>query len=379
MATLKQDATSSTKGTIFQLCLAVAKCFEMEPGDKIFIEKKGDVTIEGKQQVEAKNYSDSLTDSHLNLWKTLSNWLQDEFDPSEYFSLILYTTQEISKNSRLLSWNDEKFSERLKILEAIKEESEQRHKSTPPAEIPQSLRLQRHVLSEANRGKLLIILDRFIIEDASPSLPCLVAKIKNQRLRGILLGKKDEVLHALIGFVAQPEVGNQTWEISNEDFDIKFNQLIEQYCAGTTIFPQRQIDESKKVSEEQLKKHHENLFVKKIEEIEHTCEIENAIRDYLASVKTINDELKHYNVPMSRINLYASSITDFFIRRHRIACSSCNRDIEDSKVFYDEMMTVNPKNFDRFNSVPQEFHNGIIHIQMDDEELNIRWRLTSHA
>lgn len=37
---LRQDATASTKGTIYQLCVAVQKCYEMVDGQKVLIESE---------------------------------------------------------------------------------------------------------------------------------------------------------------------------------------------------------------------------------------------------------------------------------------------------------------------------------------------------
>ncbi len=81
---VRQDATASTRGTIYQLCVAVEKCYELREGKKLLIEELGDVTIKGDQQVEVKQYSDSLTDGHHNLWNTLKNWMDDGFDHTQY-------------------------------------------------------------------------------------------------------------------------------------------------------------------------------------------------------------------------------------------------------------------------------------------------------
>jgi hypothetical protein len=67
---LSQDATDSTKGIIYQLCVAVQKCYEMIGGQKVLVESLGDVTIRDHEQVETKYYRDPLTDNHPNFWKT---------------------------------------------------------------------------------------------------------------------------------------------------------------------------------------------------------------------------------------------------------------------------------------------------------------------
>ena len=128
MSTCKvnHDATASSKGTIYQLCVAVQKCYEMVEEQKVLIESMGDVTIDGSQQVETKFYSDVLTDGHINFWKTLHNWMHDDFDPMPYASLILHTTQQFSKNATISEWNKSNPKERLEILKAINQQAEER-------------------------------------------------------------------------------------------------------------------------------------------------------------------------------------------------------------------------------------------------------------
>lgn len=102
---LSNDATSAAQGTIYQLYVGVQKCFEMTSGQKIIIERYGDVTVSASQQLEIKYYAEDLTDSHPNFWKTLKNWMQDNFDESAYIALLLCTTQKIGEHSSLKVWN----------------------------------------------------------------------------------------------------------------------------------------------------------------------------------------------------------------------------------------------------------------------------------
>ncbi len=98
---VRSDATASTRGTIYHLCVAVKKCYELRQGQKLLIEELGDITIENEQQVEIKHYADSLTDGHHNFWNTLKNWMDDGFDHTPYSSLILHTTQEFGAEATI--------------------------------------------------------------------------------------------------------------------------------------------------------------------------------------------------------------------------------------------------------------------------------------
>lgn len=89
---IANDATASVCGTIYQICVALERAFMLEEGQKLWIEKFGDVTVSGQQQMEIKLYSDSLSDSHHNFWGTLKNWLLPSFNHHEYIFLTLFTT-----------------------------------------------------------------------------------------------------------------------------------------------------------------------------------------------------------------------------------------------------------------------------------------------
>ncbi|HEV2695908.1 MAG TPA: hypothetical protein VG347_23665 [Verrucomicrobiae bacterium] len=378
---ISNDATQSTKGTVYQLCVAVQKCFEMLAGQKVFLESEGDVTIANTEQVETKLYSDRLTDGHKNLWNTLRNWMQPGFDEGLYASLILYTTQQFGEKATIAQWNDCSADERIKILDAIHANFEKRFEAeqkesgaTPkPSEV---LSLQRIVLEQKNRDKLKRIAAKFVIEASSATLPDLHSLIKDRFIKGILNGKKDDFLNALIGYVAQPgATKNQKWEITFDQFDKKVGDLTSAYCRETRSFPSKCFQGTNPLPANQLKQHQEHNFVLKIKEIEHHAVIAEAIRDYLGAMQTLNEELSKYEVPASRGERYAQDILTLFTKRYRVACSKCKDQKIDSQNFFDEHTASPPNDFEGFTHTPFGFRNGVIHIQMEDAPKNLKWKL----
>lgn len=92
-AKLDFDASKLYEALKYQIHVAIDYCHTLDKDDVLWIEVFGDVTVEGRDQVEVKEYSDSLTDSHENLWNTLNNWLKPDFNHQQYANLILLTTQ----------------------------------------------------------------------------------------------------------------------------------------------------------------------------------------------------------------------------------------------------------------------------------------------
>jgi hypothetical protein len=386
-AKLKNDASPSTKGTVYQFCVAVQKCYEMVAGQRVLIEKQGDVTIDDSQQVETKLHSAPLTDNHINFWNTLHNWTQDKFDPTHYKSLILYTTQQFGEYSTIRDWNESTTNKRLKILQAINRQAEERYtehqkKAICKKEIneklkePEVLLLQRKVLDTTRHSKLLKVIDRFVIEAYSPDLSELHSLIKQRNMKGILDRKKDDFLASLIGYITQPQATKgQSWEISFEDFEKKVADLTTLYCQETRVFPRKYFNSAGIPNNQQVNEYRSYIFIKKIQDIEHHVVITEAIRDYLGAVRTINEEFKDYEVPPSRTNNYIAELVEIFVKRHRIASRKCNDIISDSQSFFDEITSDEPREFEGFSRPPIGFRNGLLHTQLDDFDKKLKWRL----
>ena len=378
---LIHDATASTKGTIYQLCVAVQKCYEMIAGQKVLIECQGDITIPNSQQVETKHYSDTLTDNHPNIWKTLQNWMQDDFDAEPYTSLILYTTQQFGERVTISKWNGTPPQERLEILEAIHQQAEERESgrqnkaSDATPKTPNVLLLQRSVLDLSRRDKLTQVIEKFVIEACSPTLPELHTVIKQQYIKGVLDGKKDDFLDALIGFITQaPATREQRWEITYDRFDKKVGDLIALYNRETRVFPRKHFDIAKLPDGHQVDVHRDHAFVQKIQDIEYHSIIPDAIRDYLGAVQTINEEFKNYEVPPSRTENYARELVGIFEVRYRVASRKCTDIIADSQNFFDIVTVEEPREFEGFDRPPMAFRNGLLHTQLNDD-VKLQWRL----
>jgi hypothetical protein len=380
LQSVSHDAVQSTRGTLYQLWVAVEKCYEMsQAGQSIFIEFQGDVTSQGEEQIEVKCYTDPLTDNHICFWKTLRNWMQPEFSPENYTSLILYTTQEFGPKATIASWNNS--TNKLGILKAIHEKAETRYKKkyedkqgeNLPSP-PKTLCLQREVMALKHEERLKTILSRFFIEANSPDLQDLCDKIKGQYLKGILEGKKDDFLNALFGFVTKPECSpGDRWKITYEEFTEKNKELTTTYCRDTKIFPKVCVED------EEIDSHpDEELFVKKIKDIDHHEVIRTAIEEYLHALKITTEEFRAYSVPQSRTIDYVRSLVKKFKTRYRKSSRNCANIIEESKDFYDITTSENPLPFGGFDTTSMDFRNGLLHSQMNDEEKGLMWRLDSN-
>lgn len=191
---ITNDATASVSGTVYQICVALERSFMLEEGQKLWIERFGDVTISGQAQLEIKLYNDALTDNHQNFWNTLKNWLLPSFDHAQYVDLVLFTTQSFGPSSKLQEWNDSAANHRLDLLKSIKQESEERflkiQETRKDAKIPpQPLLNQRFVLDDSRLQQLQEIIPKISISSKSPKIIKLCKKILDVHGKFILQAK----------------------------------------------------------------------------------------------------------------------------------------------------------------------------------------------
>lgn len=378
-AKLAHDATASVSGTFYQIGVAVLQCWKMTKGQKVLIEKLGDVSVEGVSQIETKLYSDNLTDGHINLWKTIANWLQEGFDPAAYSSLILYTNQPLGSRGTLGEWNSATAEKRIQILRDIRDRMKSNADWDASADGSKSsskvLRFQEAVLDLKNRQKLTHVVERFHIEHGSPDLPGIHSLIKERFIKGIPGGNIDSYFDAIVGFVVRPTFEEVSWEISYEDFSKQVGSLNTIYCRETRVFPQKYFSGAGAPSGELVSQHIEHRFVEQLKSIEHHEVIPIAVRDYVSSLKTVREEFGNYEVPPSRAETYSNELLEKFKARYRVACRNCTNIIPNSQNFYDTFTSEAPHAFVGFEVPPVAFRNGILHSQMDDEKLGLKWKV----
>ena len=368
---LINDSTKTFKPIIYQFLIALEKCFEMQDDESIWIEKYGDVTSSSRVQIEVKDYQKNLTDLDHNIWKTLKNWLDDNFDATRYKNLILLTTQTISKSSKFIDWNTKNKNEKYQILNLIAEKfNKEKGKSTF------TQKLLNNVLRSDKNHKLLEILEKFTIQSKADNDEVLYKKLKETRTDGILEEKKDEYLNSLIGYIINPAMTSSGWEIKNKDFRQKTKSLIETYTSTTKIFPKI---ETPSITDDIIKEHQSYLFVQKIEDINY-CEVKSeAISDFIYSRTILNEELKNYEISRKEYKHYEDELLKSFQAKRRNALLDVNSSnhINESKKLYNNTIGEVAPNFYNFNDTPKSYRNGILHELANDSDNpnDIVWKL----
>jgi hypothetical protein len=361
--------------------VAVQKCYELRQGQKLLIEELGDITIENKQQIEVKQYSDkdNLTDGHHNFWNTLRNWIDDEkkFDHTLYTSLVLHTTQKFGPKTTISEWNDLDPDKRLRLLSHINEKAEAEYKKAKDADPKKNasavLKHQRFVLDSSRESKLKDLIGKVWIEARAKKLPDLYEELKQDRVRGILSGKKDDYLNSLIGFVCRADkTAGERWEITYEAFEAKLGDLNATYNKETRIFPRQHFSFQESADSSMVCDY---LFIRKIKDIKYDEVICDAIHDHEATILTIQEEFSKYAVDPLSVEEYANDIEKRFKADYRKACRRCSDEFADSKDLYDETVAKQSLPLSGFGDTPDGFRNGLLHQRMDTPDTDLKWKV----
>jgi len=370
MTKLNNDASASIKGIIYQFHVALDRCFRLLENESIYIEKYGDVTS-SSEQIEVKHYQKNLTNLDLNLWKTLKNWLNKDFNVNQYSGLILLTTQKIGENSFFAGWNNKTAIEKRQILDTILADFDNKTKQPANKKI-----ILDYVLGKDRKEKLLEILEKFQINDLTPRDVEYYSNLKQQYCKHIPQDNQDNYINTLMGYLVSPEVSNNEngWKITYVDFTQKIQTLTETYGQNATIFP----DSSKPLEEES---HHcsSYQFVTKIKDIKYDKVISEATSDFIRTRNIISNELKQYQFNKKDHVNYEDNIHAKYVANYRKSSRNTNvqNTIKDSKNFYDKITGQDSPKFRNFNDTPIYFKNGLLH-EMANDEINIGkvvWKL----
>lgn len=387
--TVRSDASSQIAGFLYQFVVALDYCFQLSPGQSLYIEKYGDVAIkddgsyDGEQgkdvSVEIKMYADELDVNHHNFLNTLYNWMEDDFDFEKYQTLIIYTTQKIAKKSPLQGWNSKKVEERDKIVTGnfnkyltdnkakIEDKDASKYKT-----IKKNARQMQRVL---RTDKLSSLLERVVIVDSCKNLEqayeglMKYAKVTTENLQ-------ETFINSLLGFIISPKNMKNGWRIDYDKFTAQVQLLAVEMAPQSITFPDAP-DVTVKDGE-----YDDSLFVQKLKQID-SDRITDAVMDF---AKTTGLLAKEFDRPSAEKNLadYQTELLQIYNLKHEIAVGELAMKGEvtndhvkiASRVFYNQMLlAARSPQFAPFGVTKPYFSNGMCHYMANDNEQNIKWLL----
>lgn len=363
---IAQDSSATFKGIIYQFYEALDRCFGLNEGEKLYIEKKGDVAISGRKptSIEVKHYADDLTDSHSNFWNTLSNFLKQEFQHNQFKSLLLITTQKISPKSSLINWNEKTASERETLLQGI---------CNARASKGESLNSnQKKVSSLFGTAELCSVLSKFEIFDASESFSEKYRNLvdqKSQHLGADRIGR-EHYINSLVGYILTPRViEDNGWIITFDDFSNECLHLSSKLMIKTRVFPKKAGGRVGSVFSG------EELYIKKIKDINYHEVLDDAHNDYVETLQTVDEHFKKGTL-LSDYQSFEEEVVRLFQSEYRSAKRNIREVMSCSQGLYDTCQTLAIPTFSQYETPHSWFRNGVMHVNMDDPDKKLKWKLT---
>ena len=387
--TARSDASSQIAGFLYQFIVALDYCFQLSPGQSLYVEKYGDVAIKddgsydgesGKDvSVEIKMYADEIDVNHHNLLNTLYNWMEDDFDFEKYQTLIVYTTQKIAKKSQLQGWNSKKTEERVRIVTGCfnkyltdnKAKIEDKDASKYKTIKKNAKQMQRVIGTD----KLSSLLERVVIVDSCKNLEqaynglMKYAKVTTENLQ-------ETFINCLLGLIISPKNVKNGWRIDYDKFTSQVQLLAVEMAPQSITFPDAP-DVTVKDGE-----YDDSLFVQKLKQIE-SDRITDAVMDFAKTTGLLAKELDR---PSAEKNLadYQTELLQIYNLKHEIAVDelAIKGEVTNdyvkiaSRVFYNQIpLAARIPQFAPFGVTKPYFSNGMCHYMANDKEQNIKWLL----
>ncbi len=381
----KHSNTAGALGLVHQFWVALEKCNSLSPDEVLLIETEGDISVEGRFQMELKHMAsdDSLTSSDLNLWNTLKNWMDDGFNPAKYRYLILRTTEAHSNRSIFRDWNFESSLEaRLKIVKDHVARREADYSSKCEAaksvgekepEPSESLKLMRYVVALEREERLYEVARKFYIEDHAPDINGTYDNLKRSICMGVTQKNQKAFLDSLAGFIIRPELSNNAqWEITYAGYKAKFEETTRLHCSHNKRFPKRHRHKLGAPLTSEQESNRSALFVQKIEDIDHHAKVPRAIQEHYYAFRTILEDFQIDGVETEAYLDFEDQVerdfTDAYEAEHG-DYSKC------SKQFYDKHTGSTFPAVAGYEEGNKDFRNGVLHMQMNDPNKSHQWNL----
>ena len=371
MPKLKFDSTLSIKGVLFQFFIALERCFEMQEGQSVYIETYGDVSVLGSlsdsKQIESKLYKKTLTDSDKNVWKSIYNWMREDFPIDTFSSLILLTTQKVPMGSAWLNWNGKNPSERMNVLINIKKSFDLRKRKD------KDLATYMNVIFDAKNAMRLSQIAKMLYIDSISMDGNQYHKFLQEKYgKGIPDIQKGKYINHMFGYILSPDIVSHDWKITYDDFTSEAEEITKTLVENTAVFPTKV-----KLADIKESDYDGYAFVEKIKDIKYGDDvISGAINDYVHTASMIQQELEKSETKKNSLLQYEENLKGSYTAKYRKASRNYNdgERISKSQDFYDDMTGSSDITFHTYNSVDLYFHNGMLHM-MADENDELVWLL----
>jgi hypothetical protein len=218
------QATPKYLGFVYQILIALDKCFDAKKNQTIWVECFGDI-YDGTKSIEVKHHlsGGNLASNSVDVWKTLKNIVIE--DTSDMGEFILHTTQKIPTDSIFNEWNTLTPTKKYTLMK--------NHKPSDTA-LPYYSEVMK-----VKRRDLLPILKVFIIKSSQIQVEEFWSELSNHRyLKSIHADYREDAVKWLHGYINLKAVQRPYyWHININDFDEDYRVYCQKFKTNKIPFP----------------------------------------------------------------------------------------------------------------------------------------------
>lgn len=370
VTTPKNTAALSQLGNLYQYLIALKICLESGDGELVNIEQYGDLTT-ADYNYEIKHHNDpnySLIDTHIDFWKSLSNWVDNRNTLISHSKFILLTSAIVKEDSTFKDWNsaksETKYQKILDIHSSIKG-SKHEYKTLQP---------YLNNIFTFNDGyakqELLDVLAKVTIKHSFANAYALYESLlSHTAFLFSKMNQRSSLVRSLIGFIVEKGVlSPKEWDIEINEFR-SFLQEQARKTLNNEVLDFPDIELSTDIDKATLEKN----FIKKIADIPYPEKISEAAINYTQTQNVLvvmagqnPHALKEFGKQVIEAGRQLDSLKEIICLD--VETNSLSKLIKKSKILYNkaglEIQT---------GKIPPNIQSGIIHTHIDESDF--QWKI----
>ena len=367
-------AAFSQLGNLYQYLIVVECCLELPEGELINIEQLGDIT-HTDFQFEVKHHKDEnhqLIDTHIDFWKTISNWVDNRSVLQQYANFVLLTSSSVRDDTLVGDWNRLDATDRREQFKELADAiiaSDKEYKS-----IRKYVDNVQSYFKSASDTEANQLLTKITLKHSYEGAASLWERLKShQGLLAIPRAQTTSLLISLLGFIASKGITSTgQWDIEVSEF----HEFYREQAAG--IRNKEHIEYPDLANIDTSGKFENHRFVHEIRRIPYVDKIPVAAKDYYFASETISRIADQNPHVIAGLQDEINQIGDELSAKKENAClsitdTSSSSLTKESKILYNEALMSLKASEKYSKGAKKDFHRGLIHTHVDSSEF--KWRI----
>ncbi len=366
----KNSAALSQLGNLYQYLIALKICLESNDGELVNIEQYGDLTTTD-YNYEIKHHDDPnyvLIDTHIDFWKSLSNWVNNRRLLESHSKFVLLTSAIVKEGSIFSGWNESSPEGKYGILKTIHSninKSKFEYKTILPY-----LNNVLNFTNDYSKIELLAVLNKVVIKHSFENAPSLYdSLLHHPTFHFSKDNQKFSLVRSLVGFIVEKGIlSPKEWDIEINEFRGFLREQARKSINNEALdFPD--IEVSGEVDGATFEKN----FIKNISGIPYLEKLNEAAKNYTHTQSVLVIMAAQNPHVLKEFDKEVENAGRLLRNMKNIICleldsSDLSKLVKKSKILYNKADSEI-----RTGNAPPNIQSGIIHTHIDESDF--KWKI----